>query len=87
MPADDRCIPFDRLIANDGVIEAPPIDPRTTIAVLQYTGGTTGVPKGAMLTHANLYANAEQCALWFAHAGRGPEAHRWACCRCSMSSP
>jgi long-chain acyl-CoA synthetase len=31
------------------------------VAVLQYTGGTTGIPKGAMLTHGNLYANAEQC--------------------------
>lgn len=31
------------------------------IAVLQYTGGTTGVAKGAMLTHANLIANVEQC--------------------------
>ena len=72
VPADDLHIPFDRLIANDGVFEAAPIDPRTTIALLQYTGGTTGVPKGAMLTHANLYANAEQCALWFAHVGEGP---------------
>ncbi|HEY2890132.1 MAG TPA: long-chain fatty acid--CoA ligase [Dongiaceae bacterium] len=72
VPADDIHIPFDRLMANDGVFEAAPIDPMTTIALLQYTGGTTGVPKGAMLTHANLYANAEQCALWFAHVGEGP---------------
>ena len=34
------------------------------VAVLQYTGGTTGVPKGAMLTHANLVANAHQTAAW-----------------------
>jgi long-chain acyl-CoA synthetase len=34
------------------------------VAVLQYTGGTTGVPKGAMLTHANLIANARQTAAW-----------------------
>ncbi|OAV07238.1 Long-chain-fatty-acid--CoA ligase [Moraxella catarrhalis] len=32
------------------------------IAVLQYTGGTTGVAKGAMLTHRNLASNVEQCA-------------------------
>lgn len=40
------------------------IDPYSDIAVLQYTGGTTGTPKGAMLTHANLYANAVQVQAW-----------------------
>lgn len=40
------------------------IDPQDDIAVLQYTGGTTGVPKGAMLTHRNLFANAIQTAVW-----------------------
>ncbi len=34
------------------------------VAVLQYTGGTTGTPKGAMLTHKCLVANAYQCASW-----------------------
>ena len=41
-----------------------PIDPETDIAVLQYTGGTTGTPKGAMLTHANVYLNVEQIVTW-----------------------
>ncbi|MFG1361112.1 long-chain-fatty-acid--CoA ligase [Xanthobacter pseudotagetidis] len=36
------------------------IEPLADVAVLQYTGGTTGVPKGAMLTHANVSANARQ---------------------------
>ena len=40
----------------------------TAVAVLQYTGGTTGVPKGAMLTHRNLVANTMQCIAW-----RGPD--------------
>lgn len=34
------------------------------LAFIQYTGGTTGVPKGAMLTHGNLVANLEQAAAW-----------------------
>jgi long-chain acyl-CoA synthetase len=38
--------------------------PATAVALLQYTGGTTGVPKGAMLTHRNLIANTLQCLTW-----------------------
>jgi long-chain acyl-CoA synthetase len=34
------------------------------VAVLQYTGGTTGVPKGAMLTHGNIFANVVQSEIW-----------------------
>jgi long-chain acyl-CoA synthetase len=49
-----------------------PVDPIRDIAVLQYTGGTTGTPKGAMLSHHNLVANACQSAAWdpAAEAGR-----------------
>ncbi|MGA2198761.1 MAG: long-chain fatty acid--CoA ligase [Nitrososphaerales archaeon] len=39
------------------------VDPIRDVAVLQYTGGTTGVSKGAMLSHANLYINALQTAM------------------------
>jgi len=41
----------------------PPIGP-DDLAVLQYTGGTTGTPKGAMLTHGNLWANVVQTENW-----------------------
>ena len=40
------------------------IDTDEDVAVLQYTGGTTGVPKGAMLTHANIFANVIQTEIW-----------------------
>ena len=44
-----------------------PVAP-TDIAFLQYTGGTTGVPKGAMLTHRNMIANLQQMHAWLAAA-------------------
>jgi long-chain acyl-CoA synthetase len=43
------------------------------LAALQYTGGTTGVTKGAMLTHRNLSANVQQVAAWFAKSKPGSE--------------
>ncbi|MEA2781995.1 MAG: long-chain acyl-CoA synthetase [Rhodospirillaceae bacterium] len=66
IPADAAHVTFEALIDNDGAIVVDLVDPYQAVALLQYTGGTTGLPKAAMLTHANLYANAEQCARWFA---------------------
>jgi long-chain acyl-CoA synthetase len=55
VPKDSKHVTFDELVNNDGEYVAFPIsDLRESVAVLQYTGGTTGLPKGAMLTHANL---------------------------------
>ncbi len=44
------------------------IDPEQDVAVLRYTGGTTGVPKAAMLTHRNIFANTIQTELWHARS-------------------
>jgi long-chain acyl-CoA synthetase len=61
-PDDRRIMAFSKLIANDGACIAPDLDPNNDLALIQYTGGTTGTPKGAMLTHQNLSANARQIA-------------------------
>ena len=49
-----------------------PVKPEDT-ALFQYTGGTTGVPKGVMLSHNNLVANAYQCRYWMPSLRDGEE--------------
>ncbi|MCH2547136.1 MAG: long-chain fatty acid--CoA ligase [Alphaproteobacteria bacterium] len=74
MPKGAGYVAFETLIAHDAAtLKVPEIDAANDVAVLQYTGGTTGVPKGTMLTHANLYANAVQCGMWFAGMESGKE--------------
>lgn len=60
------------VLDNDGDFVPVGVDPKKAVAVLQYTGGTTGVPKAATLTHANIYANAMQCKRWF-YVGDSPD--------------
>lgn len=64
VPHDPAFVAFDQLVANDGRFDNIPVDPNEDIALLQYTGGTTGVPKGAVHTHASLVINADQLAAW-----------------------
>ena len=70
---DSNHISFDQLVAGQGQPEPVEIDPENDLAILQYTGGTTGVPKGAILTHRNLSANIEQVRHVFKMARPGEE--------------
>jgi acyl-CoA synthetase (AMP-forming)/AMP-acid ligase II len=49
--------PLSTLLTSDAALPEPPIDPREDVAALLYSSGTTGLPKGVMLTHRNLIAN------------------------------
>ncbi|MBR0653577.1 long-chain-fatty-acid--CoA ligase [Plastoroseomonas arctica] len=60
---DARVSRFVELLAAAPLATPPVISPEG-LAVLQYTGGTTGRPKGVMLTHANLCANLRQVQAW-----------------------
>jgi long-chain acyl-CoA synthetase len=64
-PTDANVRPWSHLTGGAGVFPAVHSDPSKEVAVFQYTGGTTGRSKAAMLTHRNLVANALQCRAWF----------------------
>ena len=61
----DKVLKLSDVMQNNGKIEMPDINTKEDVAVLQYTGGTTGTPKGAMLTHRNIFANAYQAYMNF----------------------
>src|SRR5918999_537199 len=65
VPAEADVISFREMLRSiRGSHRQIPVDPRYDLAALQYTGGTTGRPKAAMLTHRNLVANAYQTAAF-----------------------
>ena len=68
LPSDSRVSSYAELIANSGDYAAQPCMPEKDIAQLQYTGGTTGTPKGAMLSHQNITANARQINMLDPHS-------------------
>src|SRR5207237_2612130 len=67
---DARALSLRDILAKKSAripVDVAPAD----LAVLQYTGGTTGVPKGAMLSHRALVANVHQCRAWHASVAAG----------------
>ena len=67
----EHSVNFNDIIQNDGNVETAKVSP-DDIAVLQYTSGSTGVPKGAMLTHFNLAANTTQVCGFFGENNMKP---------------
>lgn len=63
---------FETLLAETHPVPTDPTDP-DAVALFQYTGGTTGLPKAAMLTHRNLVTNAIQIAAWMTSTEPGNE--------------
>lgn len=64
LPSGPSVRPWRRAVRDPGTVPIRRGDPGTTVALFQYTGGTTGVPKAAMLTHRNLVANVTQSNAW-----------------------
>ena len=74
VPYDDaRVERWKSLTACRGRYSAPNVLPHTDLALLQYTGGTTGTAKGCMISHANLVANTEQIKAILFDVGSQPE--------------
>ncbi|TWX37239.1 long-chain fatty acid--CoA ligase [Frigoribacterium sp. ACAM 257] len=64
-------VPWEKIVGSSRIKARHPRPETTDLAVIQYTSGTTGTPKGAQLTHANLLSNAAQSRAWVPTITRG----------------
>lgn len=65
-------VEWERMTATEPLPESFPLPQTDDLAIIQYTSGTTGTPKGASLTHRNLLSNAAQARAWVPQITRGP---------------
>ncbi|MGH2442175.1 MAG: long-chain-fatty-acid--CoA ligase, partial [Chloroflexota bacterium] len=72
VPYSERVLPMSSLLRHAAVPQRARVK-TSDVALLQFTGGTTGTPKAAMLTHASLLANARQMRSWFPSLRDGEE--------------
>src|SRR5699024_10302464 len=72
-PSDNTHVWTEVMQQSEASYKAVDIDPSEDLALLQYTGGTTGHPKGVMLTHRNLVANVQMCRAWLYKIRTGEE--------------
>ncbi|HWH31712.1 MAG TPA: AMP-binding protein, partial [Egibacteraceae bacterium] len=74
IPEGEGVLRLSELVARTApAVQQAEVDPREDLAMLVYTGGTTGVSKGVMLSHFNLVANAFQARLWMPDVQAGRE--------------
>ncbi|TEU12780.1 long-chain fatty acid--CoA ligase, partial [Candidatus Bathyarchaeota archaeon] len=82
----DGALSFERLIEGPPMETLAEVDPKEDLAVILYTSGTTGPPKGVMLTHYNLVANALQSYHWLRGWGYSAKPQRagWPIILCAV---
>ncbi|HUX98598.1 MAG TPA: long-chain fatty acid--CoA ligase [Candidatus Deferrimicrobium sp.] len=73
-PVGPKFVKFQDVLNSDPNPKEVKFDTKKDLAVLMYTGGTTGLPKGAMLSQYNIVANCYQCASWMPGVKPGEEA-------------
>jgi len=88
----DGAVALGELLKDTATVPPPDVDPGEDVAVIPYTGGTTGLSRGVLITHRNILANAMQNATWFNWTHRDvvmgllPMYHSWGGCTC-INSP